>query len=127
MALLEREAHTRTFDRLRHPKHRGRRAIRIARRSATLIAVIAATLIGGYVALSTYGQSRHLSVGEIRLSVDPGHKGALDLYVPLVDWGVRFEAIRFPARLSVDLRTVNRQIVARVAQGASFDVQDVRG
>ncbi len=98
----------------------------VARRSLTVIAIIAATLVGGYVALSTYGQSRQLSVGEIRLSADPGHKGALDLYVPLVDWGVRFEAIRLPVRLNVDLRTVDRQTVARVAQGASFDVQDVR-
>ena len=27
------------------------------------------------------------------MSIDPGDKGALDVYVPLVDWGARFEAI----------------------------------
>ena len=47
--------------------------------------------------------------------------------MPLVDWGVRFEdAIRVPARLSVDLRTVDRATVASVAQGGSLDIQRVR-
>ena len=81
---------------------------RHATRALTIAAVIAATLAGGYLALVTYRQDRDLSVGEIRLSVSPGHKGALDVYVPLVDWGARFEAIRLPVRLRVDLRTVDR-------------------
>ncbi|MGH2947490.1 MAG: metallophosphoesterase family protein [Solirubrobacteraceae bacterium] len=126
MEVLEREPRTtRTVDH-RPLEQKRRRAALFARRSLTVLVVIVATLVGGYVALSTYGQSRQLSVGEIRLSADPGHEGALDLYVPLVDWGVRFEAIRVPVRLSVDLRTVDRRTVARVAQGESFDVQDVR-
>ncbi|MEA2312815.1 MAG: hypothetical protein QOE28_2783, partial [Solirubrobacteraceae bacterium] len=44
--------------------------------------MIAATLAGGYGALATFAQTKLLSVGEIRLSVSPGHRGALDLYVP---------------------------------------------
>ena len=47
--------------------------------------------------------------------------------MPLVDWGARFEAIRLPARLRVDLRTVDRQTVQRVAQAGTLDVQNVRG
>jgi hypothetical protein len=31
-----------------------------------------------------------VSAGTIALSTSPFHGGALDLYVPLVDWGVRF-------------------------------------
>ena len=65
-------------------------------------------------------------MGEIRLSVSPGHTGALDLYAPLVDWGVRFEAIRLPVRLRVDLRTVDRLVVERVANGEPVDVRAVR-
>ena len=97
------------------------------RRALTLLAVFVATLAGGYGALATFAQTKDLSVGEIRLSVSPGHKGALDVYVPLVDWGARFEAIRLPARLRVDIRTVDRQTVQRVAQAGTFDVQNVRG
>jgi predicted phosphodiesterase len=88
--------------------------------------VLAATVAGGYGALATFAQTKDLSVGQIRLSVSPGHKGALDLYVPLVDWGARFEAIRLPARLRVDLRTVDRRTAATVAEGGRFDVRQVR-
>jgi predicted phosphodiesterase len=91
-----------------------------------VLAVLAATLAGGYGALATFAQTKELSVGEIRLSVSPGHRGALDVYVPLVDWGARFEAIPLPARLRVDLRTVDRATVTKVAQGAPLDVQAVR-
>jgi predicted phosphodiesterase len=100
---------------------------RAAARVLTIAAVIAATLAGGYLAVVSYSQVRSLSVGEIRLSVDPGHRGALDLYVPLVDWGARFEAIRLPVRLRADVRTVDRDQLQRLANGAEFDVEQVRG
>jgi len=95
-------------------------------RLLAVLAVVAATLAGGYLALVSFRQEKELSVGSIRLSVSPGHKGALDLYVPLVDWGARFEAIRLPARLRVDLRTVDRGALETVAQGAPLDVGAVR-
>jgi predicted phosphodiesterase len=60
------------------------------------------------------------------MSVSPGHRGALDVYVPLVDWGARFEAIRAPVRLRVDLQTVNRQVAADLAGGAPLNVEQVR-
>ena len=88
--------------------------------------MIAASLLGAYGAVATFTQTKDLTSGEIRLSVSPGHRGALDVYVPLVDWGARFEAIRLPARLRVDLRTVDRAAVTKVAQGDALDVHDVR-
>jgi predicted phosphodiesterase len=99
---------------------------RVAARALTIAAVIAATLAGGYLAIFSYSQLRSLSAGEIRLSVSPGHRGALDVYVPLVDWGARFEAIRFPVRLRVDVRTVDREELPRLADGAQFNVGAVR-
>src|SRR5215207_8404705 len=102
------------------------RAFLSLRRAAALLAIVVATLAGGYLALVSFRQDRELSVGTIRLSVSPGHKGALDVYVPLVDWGARFEAIRLPARLRVDLKTVDRNVVRRVAQGDQLDVDQVR-
>src|SRR5215211_4334735 len=96
------------------------------RRTLALAAIVVATLAGGYLALVSFRQDRELSVGTIRLSVSPGHKGALDVYVPLVDWGARFEAIRLPARLRVDLKTVDRDVVKRVAAGGQLDVHQVR-
>jgi predicted phosphodiesterase len=89
--------------------------------------VVIASLAGAYAALDTYDEERQLSVGQIELSADPGDEGALDLYVPLVDWGVRFDdAIRLPIRLNVDLRTIDRSVVSRVAAGGSLSLQQVR-
>jgi predicted phosphodiesterase len=97
-----------------------------SRQMLAVAAVVLATFGGALGALSLFSVDRELSVGTIRLSTDPGHDGALDIYVPLVDWGVRFEAVRFPARLSIDVRTVNRKAVARLAQGRPPDVEAVR-
>src|SRR3954467_11094258 len=108
--VLERRARVARLPRLRH-----------LRRGLAIAAVIAASLLGAYGAVATFAQVRDLSVGEIRLSVSPGHRGALDLSAALVDWGARFEAIRLPARLRVDLRTVDRAEVTKVAQGAALD------
>jgi predicted phosphodiesterase len=107
-------------------EQRRSRRLRVPLRLLAVLAVIAATITGGYLALVTFHQERTLSAGTIRLSVSPGHRGALDIYVPLVDWGARFEAIRLPARLRVDLRTIDRGAVARVANGGSLDVHEVR-
>ena len=100
--------------------------VRAARHAAVVLAVIAATLAGGYLALVSFRQDRTLDTGTIKLSVSPGHRGALDLYVPLVDWGARFETIRLPVRLRVDVRSVDRSALERVANNQPLDVAAVR-
>ncbi|MDA0181302.1 metallophosphoesterase [Solirubrobacter phytolaccae] len=102
------------------------RLITYARRALSLMLVVVATCAGGYLALVGYQQTAELSVGEIRMSVSPGHRGALDVYVPLVDWGARFEAIDAPVRLRVDLQTVNRRVATSLAEGKPLDVEQVR-
>src|SRR3954447_2141564 len=82
------------------------RALLNLRRLLALALVFAATLLGGYLALVSFHDEAHLGVGEIRMSIDPGHKGALDVYVPLVDWGARFEAFWAPIRICCHLRTI---------------------
>src|SRR4051794_22224433 len=88
--------------------------------------VIVAAVGGGLVAMTAFREDRRLSVGTVTLSVTPFHRGALDLYVPLVDWGVRFRSVRFPARIHVDVRSVNRTAAARIAGGADVDVRELR-
>jgi predicted phosphodiesterase len=101
-------------------------AVRTIRSAAAVALVVIAVLGGGLLALATYSAERELSVGRIELSVQPFHRGALDLYVPLVDWGARFGAVRVPARLSIDVRTVDREAAQRLAAGQLPDVQRVR-
>src|SRR5690242_6286650 len=126
VGVLERRAGTPRPPEPQPKRRRPRRAVLIARRALTLLLVLAATLTGGYLALVAYTDSKDLSVGEIRMSVSPGHRGAIDLYVPLVDWGARFEVIRLPVRLRVDLQTVNRTVAASLAEGEPLNLDSVR-
>src|SRR3954467_15877662 len=110
----------------------GRRRVRIPRPPAwtrptlAVILVIAAVLGGGLAAMTAFRQDKRLSVGTVTLSTTPFHRGALDLYVPLVDWGVRFRSVRFPARIHVDVKSVNRTAAARIAGGADVDGRELR-
>jgi predicted phosphodiesterase len=91
-----------------------------------VLAVVAGTVAGGWIALDSYAADRALSVGSVRLAVEPGHRGALDVYVPLVDWGARFPVVRLPARLHVDVRAIDRDVAARIARGGALDAGRVR-
>ena len=97
-----------------------------ARTAVALLLVVFVTLAAGVIAMGTYSADRSLSVGTISLSVDSFHRGALDLYVPIVDWGVRFPVVRLPVRLKAEVRAVNREAVARLAGGQPVDVNAVR-
>jgi predicted phosphodiesterase len=88
--------------------------------------VVLASLAAGATALATFHLDRTIEVGTVRLSVDPGHRGALDLYVPVVDWGVRFPVVRLPARVNVDVRAVDRTAVVRLASTGGLDTRFVR-
>lgn len=88
--------------------------------------VVVATLAGALTAFSAYTEESDVSVGTVQLSIEPFDPGALDLYAPIVDWGVRFPVVRMPARVKVDVRSVDREAVGRVARGGSVDVRALR-
>ena len=100
--------------------------MRTIRSAAAVALVVIAVLGGGLLALATYSAERDLSVGRIELSVQPFHPGALDIYVPLVDWGARFGAVRSRRGVSIDVRTVDREAAQRLAEGQLPDVEAVR-
>src|SRR3954451_2449394 len=109
-----------------------RRALRALPSPATLRPVLAILLVmtaaigGGLAGMTAFRQDKRLSVGTVTLSTTPFHRGALDVYVPLVDWGVRFRSVRFPARIHVDVRSVNRQEAQRIAAAAEVNVRGLR-
>jgi predicted phosphodiesterase len=88
----------------------------MGRRFLTVLVVCLASFGAGVTALAALRLERTLSVGSVRIFVDPGHHGALDLYVPLVDWGVRFGGVRLPVRLRVDVQRIDRDAAVRVAR-----------
>jgi predicted phosphodiesterase len=102
---------------------RGRRL----RAAAALLATIAAAALGVTGVLATFHEDRRLDVATVRLSVHPGGDRGLALYVPLVDWGVRFPVVRLPAQLRLDVRAIDRAAVERIARDERFDVQELRG
>jgi hypothetical protein len=91
-----------------------------------IAAIVVAGLLAGLVALTSYSAQRDLSVGRVQLSVQPFHSGALDLYVPVVDWGVRFPGVRMPARLQVEVRAIDRGAAKSLAGGERGPVRAVR-
>lgn len=101
--------------------------IRRLRPAGAVVLVLLACAVGGMLAVWSYSDTSKLSVGRIALSVSPFHHGALDAYVPLVDWGVRFDGVRAPARLQVQLETVDRASVEGVATSGRAAAGAVRG
>jgi predicted phosphodiesterase len=96
------------------------------RRTIATLLIVAAALTGSVGALALVDLQKRLSVGTIVVGISPFHDGALDLYVPLVDWGARFHGIRLPARLNVEVRSVDRAAVERLAKGRDPDVRALR-
>src|SRR6188472_427764 len=88
----------------------------MARRWLTVVVVCLASAGAGVTALASLRLDRELSVGTVRIFSEPGHPGALDLYVPLVDWGVRFHGVRMPVRLRVDVQRIDRDAAVQVAR-----------
>jgi predicted phosphodiesterase len=88
----------------------------VGRRWLTVVVVCLASTGAGVTALASLRLDRELSVGTVRIFSDPGHPGALDLYVPLVDWGVRFGGVRVPVRLRVDVQRIDRDAAVSVAR-----------
>ncbi len=88
----------------------------MGRRWLTVVVVCLASFGAGVTALASLRLDRELSVGTVRIFSDPGHRGALDLYVPLVDWGVRFGGVRMPVRLRVDVQRIDRDAAVSVAR-----------
>jgi len=96
------------------------------RAAAALLATIAAAALGVAGVLATFHQDRQLDVATVRLSVHPGGDRGLALYVPLVDWGVRFPVVRLPAQLRLDVRGIDRAAVERIARDERVDVHELR-
>ncbi|HEY4277772.1 MAG TPA: metallophosphoesterase [Conexibacter sp.] len=96
------------------------------RAGLAVVAVVLAVFAGALGALVGFRQDKTLPVATVRLSVQLDEPGALGIYVPLVDWGVRFGAVRLPVQLRVDVRRVDRDAVERIARNRTVDVDAVR-
>ena len=88
---------------------------------ALLCAVLA--LAGSIVALRAAApESREVTLGTVDVHVVPARSGAVDVYVPVVDWGVRAEPYRAPVSVELEFRSLDRDAaLAALRSGGSAD------
>jgi predicted phosphodiesterase len=88
---------------------------------AVLCAALA--LAGSIVALRAASpESREVTLGTVDVRVMPAQSGAVDVYVPVVDWGVRAEPYRAPVAVELEFRSLDRDAaLAALRSGGSAD------
>lgn len=93
---------------------RVRASLRLA---AITLCLAGFSLAGMGIALRAFSTAIY-QVGPARMSISAGFAshGSVDLYVPIVDWGVRAEPYTAPIRMSATLVSVNRQAALRTLQ-----------
>jgi predicted phosphodiesterase len=93
-------------------------------RTAALVLLCAAlALVGSVVALRAAApESRAVTLGTVDVRVAPAARGGVDVYVPVVDWGVRAEPYRAPVSVELEFRSLDRTAaLAALRSGGSAD------
>jgi predicted phosphodiesterase len=96
---------------------------RFGRMGLPVLLCSALALAGGVVALrAAEPASRPVTLGTVDVRVSPARTGRLDVYVPLVDWGVRTRPYRSPLAVELEFRSLDRDAaLAAVRSGGAAD------
>ena len=79
------------------------------------VIVVVAAFLGPRLAGTTEVET---DLGRVSLQIEPSLSGGLEGYVPVADWGLRFEGPNVPFRARAELRTLNRDALLRAAKAA---------
>jgi predicted phosphodiesterase len=93
-------------------------------RTAAFICLCAAfALAGSVVALEAAAPaSREVTLGTVDVNIAPARSGEVDVYVPVVDWGVRAEPYTAPVAVELEFRSLDRNAaLAALRSGGSAD------
>ena len=98
--------------------HRG-----LFRTAAYVLACVALALAGRVVALrAATPESRSVTLGTVAVDIGPARSGEVDVYVPVVDWGVRAEPYTAPVAVELEFRSLDRDAArAALRSGGSAD------
>jgi predicted phosphodiesterase len=98
--------------------HRG-----LLRTAAFVCLCVALGLAGSVVALRAAApESRAVTLGTVDVKVVPATSGKVDVYVPVVDWGVRAEPYTAPIAVELEFRSLDRDAaLAALRTGGSAD------
>ncbi|HEX2044342.1 MAG TPA: metallophosphoesterase, partial [Gaiellaceae bacterium] len=96
---------------------------RFGRTGSLVLLCSALALAGGVVALrAAEPASRTVTLGTVDVRVGPARSGRLDVYVPVVDWGVRTSPYRSPLAVVLEFRSLDRDAaLAAVRSGGAAD------
>jgi predicted phosphodiesterase len=79
------------------------------RSAAYVLLCVALALAGSIVALRAAApESRAVTLGTVDVHVTPARSGEVDVYVPVVDWGVRAEPYTAPVAVELEFRSLDR-------------------
>jgi predicted phosphodiesterase len=84
---------------------------------------VALGLAGSIIALRAAApESRAVTLGTVDVKVVPTTNGEVDVYVPVVDWGVRAEPYTAPVAVELEFRSLDRKAaLAALRTGGSAD------
>jgi predicted phosphodiesterase len=87
-----------------------------------LVCVISA-LAGSYLTVRAFASSvEPFSLGTVRVRAVPSTEGRVDVYVPIVDWGVRASPYRAPVAVELRFRSLDRgEALETIQSGATAD------
>ena len=91
-------------------------------RTAVFVLLCAALgLAGSIVALQAAApESREVTLGTVDVKIAPARRGEVDVYVPVVDWGVRAEPYTAPVAVELEFRSLDRNAaLAALRSGGS--------
>ena len=95
----------------------------LLRTAALTLLCAALALVGSVVALRAAApESREVTLGTVDVHVVPARSGAVDVYVPVVDWGVRAKPYRAPVAVELEFRSLDRRAaLSALRTGGSAD------
>jgi predicted phosphodiesterase len=87
---------------------------------ALLGACAAASLAGGFLVVQAFASSvEPFTLGTVDVEVEPAREGAADVYVPIVDWGVRAEPFDAPLELKLRFQSLDRDAARRALRSGT--------
>jgi len=85
-----------------------------------LVTLLTTTLVAAGLLLGPRlagDSTERTDLGDVSFRLSPSTGGGVEGYVPVTDWGVRFDGPPVPVRLRTELRTLNRDALLRAAEG----------
>jgi predicted phosphodiesterase len=104
---------------------------RVVTSGLLVLACVVSALAAGYLAVRAFGTTvEAFTLGTARVSAVPALDGRVDVYVPIVDWGVRAAPFGAPVEIDLRFRSLDRdeaRAALRSGPAARARLESIRG